>query len=195
MIATTTSSGTSSPRSITVLARSPTGVPAATAARSMSPSRVGRFHAWLPGVALECPFPPPAGRAGSISSRPTSQLRSLDEALILMREQVALDLRHRIHGDADDDKQRGATEIERHGRVGNQHFRNEADNREIERSEHCDARKHIVDVFGGALARANARNKSAVLLQVFRGLRRIENHRGVEERKEYDQREIENEEH
>ena len=35
--ATTTSSGTSSPRAISSLARRPTGVPALTAARSMSP--------------------------------------------------------------------------------------------------------------------------------------------------------------
>jgi hypothetical protein len=105
-----------------------------------------------------------------------------------MGQQIALHLRHRIHGHADHDQQRGAAEVERHRRVGNQNFRDQADDRQIDRAEHRDARQHVVDVFGGALARPDAGNEAAVLLEIVGGLGRVEHDRGVEEGEEHDQR-------
>ena len=54
-----------------------------------------------------------AVRAGSASSPPASELRLLDQPLVLVREEMPLHLLHRIHGDVDDDQQRRAAEIER----------------------------------------------------------------------------------
>jgi hypothetical protein len=104
----------------------------------------------------------------------------------LVRQQVALHLRHRIHGHADDDQQRRAAEIERHLGVGNQHFREQADDRQIAGADHGDARQHVVDVFGGALARPDAGDEAAVLLQIVRGLGRVEHDRRIEESEEHD---------
>src|SRR5207302_1746174 len=127
-------------------------------------------------------------------SAPTAQLRALDQAFILVREQVALDLRHRVHGHADYDQQRGAAEIEWYRSIGDENLRQQAYQREISRADHGDAREHIVDVLGGALAGPDARDEAAVLLEVFRGLGRVEHDRGVEEGKEDDERDVENEE-
>ena len=65
---------------------------------------------------------------------------------------------------------------------------------EIGRADHGDARQHIVDVFGRALARPDAGNEAAVLLQIVRGLGRVEHDRGVEEGEEHDQRDVEDQE-
>src|SRR5215469_8276561 len=49
-------------------------------------------------------------------------------------------------------------------------------------------------MFGGALAGPDAGNEPAVLLQIVRGLGRVEHDRGIEEREEYDQPDIEQKE-
>src|SRR5580704_3349195 len=128
------------------------------------------------------------------SAAPASQFRLPDQPLILMGEQIALNLRHRVHGDTDHDQKRRAAKVERHRRIGNQNFRNQADDREINRSDHSDARQHVIDVFGGALARPDARNEATMLLEVVGGLGRVEHDRGIEEREEHDQREIQDQE-
>src|SRR6266481_4064710 len=130
----------------------------------------------------------------SASAATPPQLRLPDQPLILVREQIALNLRQRIHGHADHDQERRAAKVERHRGVGNQNFRDKADNREVDRAQYRDARKHIVDVFRGALAGANARNEAAMLLEIVGGLGRVEHDRGIEEREEHDQRQIEKQE-
>src|SRR5215210_3043731 len=115
----TISSETSPPLSITALARCPIGVPAATAARSMSPvescgipNRSTMRTAWVP-------FPAPGGprrinlidTASPGHTRPTmlappgaAQLRFLHQAFVLVRHEVAVHLRDGVHGDRDDDQ-------------------------------------------------------------------------------------------
>ena len=80
------------------------------AGRQAGPGRGAPPGAW-PG----CPCRPRAAPAESGSPASPPQLRLFDQAFILMREEMRMDLRHRIHGDADDDQQAGAAEIERHG--------------------------------------------------------------------------------
>ena len=84
--------------------------------------------------------------------------------------QMPMDLRHRIHGDIDDDQQRRAAEIERQRRVGNQQFRQKANQREIERAEHRDPGQDLVDILRGAFAGPDARNEAAVFLQIVGGV-------------------------
>src|SRR6202049_3603516 len=102
------------------------------------------------------------------------QLRLPDQPLILVGEQITLNLRHRIHGHADDNQQRRSAKVKRHRGVGNQNLRDQADDRKVDRAEHRDARKYVIDVFGGALAGANARNETAMLLKIVGGLGRVE---------------------
>ncbi len=103
---------------------------------------------------------------------------------------MALQLRHRIHGDTHDDQQRGAAEIEGNPGIADQEFRQQTHQREIEGADNRDAGQHIVDVFRGALTRTDARNEAAILLQVLRRLLRIEHDGGVEEGKENNQHHI-----
>src|SRR5690606_41948183 len=51
---------------------------------------------------------------------------------------------------------------------------------------HSYAGEHVVEVFGGPLARADTRDEAAVLLQVLSSFLRIEDDRGIEEREEDD---------
>src|SRR5437868_13010336 len=128
----TISSETSSPASITALIRSPSGVPAFFSARSMSPvdsctipRSSTRRLAWVP-------FPAPGGPSSmmfiappvSPSSPPEAalQLRLLDQVAILVRDQMALDLGHRVHRHVDDDEQGGAAEVEGDAHPRDQEF-------------------------------------------------------------------------
>src|SRR5262249_47935699 len=182
-MATTTSSGTSSPRSMMSLARSPTGVAALTAARSMSPVESWTIPCLSTSRCACVPFPAPGGpsrmslmkcpqiesargarasnpnihdgadddqerrdaatgRDGPVptSSTTAAQLRPLDQAFVLVRQQVALDLGDRVHGHADHDEQRGAAEIERHRRVRDQDLGDEAHDGKIAGADDGDAR-------------------------------------------------------
>ncbi len=120
----------------------------------------------------------------------SAQLGLADQALILMGLQMAVDLRHRIHGHAHHDEQRGAAEIEGQIRVGDQHLRQQADDRQIGGAENGDAHQHVIDEFRRALARTNAGDEAAMLLQIVGRLRRIEDDRRIEEGEEHDQPDI-----
>src|SRR3546814_13313168 len=61
-----------------------------------------------------------------------------------------------------------------------------SDLRQVDRADHGDAGQHIIEIVGSALARADAGDEAAVLLEVFRRFLGIENHRGVEEAEEDD---------
>src|SRR5947199_184296 len=57
-----------------------------------------------------------------------------------MRQQIALNLRDRIHGDADHDQERRAAEIEHPGRVGEDDLGQQAHQRQIDRADGGDAK-------------------------------------------------------
>src|SRR3954471_16578279 len=111
-----------------------------------------------------------------------------------MRQQVALDLRHRIHSDADHDQQRRAAEVKRHRGIGDQNFRQETNQREVAGADDRDAREYVVDVLRRALTGPDAGDEAAVLLQIVRGFSRIEHDRRIEKGEEDDERDIENQE-
>src|SRR5688500_2783813 len=94
---------------------------------------------------LACvPFPAPGGPSKMMfmpsappnyirASAPAAalQLRLLDEVAILMGDEMALDLGHRVHRHVDDDEQAGAAKIERNAGAGDQEFRYQADQGQI----------------------------------------------------------------
>ena len=107
-----------------------------------------------------------------------------------MGQQMPLHLRDRIHGHADHDQERRAAEIEWHRGVRNQDFRNDTDDRQIDRTDHRNSGQDVIDIFRRAFARPDAGNEAAMLLQIVRGLGRIKNDRRIEEGEEHDQRNI-----
>src|SRR5215210_3200626 len=124
---------TSSPAAITALALSPTGLPLATAWRSMSPVDSWTIPRFACSRAAWVPLPAPGGpsrtmfmawrsRIGGGRSAPAAglELRLLDQIAILMGDQMALDLGDRVHGDVDHDQQAGAAEIEGHAGLAEQ---------------------------------------------------------------------------
>src|SRR6266436_8077827 len=148
MMPMTTSSGTRSPRSMIALDFFPSSVPAAIAALSMSPvDNCGRRQspcrilAWVP---LPAPGGPNRMRFIARLFRPGAfETRLLDKTLILLGDEMALNLRHGVHGHADDDQERGAAKGELLHIVGAaDDLRDQADGREIERAHDGDARQH-----------------------------------------------------
>src|SRR5690606_9110658 len=122
------------------------------------------------------PCPLPAGQAISTSSASLTpaQLRLLDQAFVLVRDQVSLDLRDRIERYTDDDQKRSATKVERYPSCGDQVFGQQTDGDEVDGADDRDAGEHVVDVVGRALARAIAGNEAGMLLELVGSLLRIE---------------------
>src|SRR6186997_2074020 len=151
----------------------PSSLPAATAALSMSPveSLVSERES-----------------SSSFASEP----RPLDQSLILMGEQMALDLGDGIHGDTHHDEERGAAEIERHAGIGDEDLRKDAYGGEIDRAHHGDPGQHVVDIFRSAFPRPDAGQEATILLEIVGRVLRVEYHRRVEEGEEHDQRDVEN---
>src|SRR3546814_20032976 len=103
---------------------------------------------------------------------------------LLMREHVALDLADRVDRDVDDDQEAGAAKLERQARLRDEIFGDQTDRRQIGRTEHGDARQHEIEIGGGVLARADARNETILLLEIVGGFFGIEDDRDVEEAEE-----------
>src|SRR5229473_6304181 len=192
---TISASGTSSPFSMMPLAFLPSWLPEATAARSMSPveswtrprSRC-RSCAWVP---LPAPGGPRRMRfIDHPSSAPAPQSGFLDQALVLVGKQVGLDLGHRVERDRDHDQEAGAAEVERHAAARDQQFRQDADRREVEGTDHGQPVQYVFQVVGCVLAGADAGYEAAVLLEVVGGVGRLEHHGGVAEAEEDDQADI-----
>src|SRR6266446_9858098 len=77
--------------------------------------------------------------------------RLLDQAFVLLSDEMALDLRHRIHGHADNNQDGGAAEGELLDIVdAADDFRHQAYERQIEGAHDSNPREHEVDVFRGA---------------------------------------------
>ncbi len=89
------------------------------------------------------------------------------ETLILLRNQVALDLSDRIEGHRHHDQQRGAADELADRQLAVDQLGDERHHRQIQRTDDRDAGQHIVDVLGGTLTRADARNEAAGALQVI----------------------------
>src|SRR5919202_931107 len=101
------SSGTRSPASMIGRTRSPSGVPAATAARYMSPV----LTCGMPSSCdIRCPWVPLPAPGGPRMTmfRPTAAL--FEEALVVAHHHLRLHLPHGVEGDADHDEDRCSAE-------------------------------------------------------------------------------------
>src|SRR5882757_311066 len=114
-IAMVTSSGTRSPASMYFLASLPRSLPPDTFARKMSPVEIFGMLKFSAMNSAWVPLPAPGGptRTSLTSGLPSSYSRPLaQEAFVVALHQLALDLLHRVQGDADHDQHCGTTERE-----------------------------------------------------------------------------------
>src|SRR6185295_7909325 len=101
----------------------PSGLPCATASRSMSPVEIAGTPRREASTTACVPLPAPGGpsstmfapaappeRCGSAAS--ATDQTFLHEAFVVAHHELALDLLDRVHRDADHDEQRGAAEVE-----------------------------------------------------------------------------------
>ena len=103
---------------------------------------------------------------------------------------MRLDLADQVETDADDDEQGRSAEVERHVELLGQDHGHEADRGNVDRADRGDAREHVVDELGRALAGPDAGMNPARLLDVVRDVDRIDHDRRVEEAEEDDQRDV-----
>ena len=152
MIWMTISSGTSPPASMIALGLAPDGGAGLhgraqhVAGRKLNETAL--FGDRLGLRSLACSGWPQQDQVHLRPRRSASELSFLDQAFVLVGKQVALDLRHGIHRDANRDQQRRAAEVERHGGVGNQKLRQHANGREVDGADDGNAGQDVVDVFG-----------------------------------------------
>src|SRR5579871_3344689 len=168
------------------LARWPSGVYEAIAARSMSPVAMCGIPKTLERRAACVPFPTPGGpnsrrfslnarllhgSDGLASARRARSPRSATpdpgsarpgESFVVAGDEVRLDLLDRVERDADDDHQAGAAEVERHLHLLVQQRRQDADGRHVNRAAEGNAGQHLVDVSRRRLSGADAGDEAAV---------------------------------
>src|SRR6056297_2795906 len=145
---------------------------------------------------LSIPLRAPLARTGARVSQSapdraratvTLQIRLLQEAVVLVRHQVRLHLRHEVHGHHNDDQQRCSTEIKRHIPTHAQEFREQANSHQVGRPNRSQARQDVIDVLGGLTSRPDSRDECTRFLEVVRGFSRIEHDCGVEKAEKCDQ--------
>ena len=89
-----------------------------------------------------------------------------------------------IHGHVNYDQQAGTTQEERNASLSDHVFRNNADKSQIDCSDDRDARQHVIEIVFSPLARTDAGDEAAILLQIVSGFFGIEDNCGVEETEE-----------
>src|SRR6185503_899733 len=107
---------TRSPASMIRRTRRPSSLPLATASRSMSPVEMAGIPSWRARAAACVPLPDPGGPRNTTRQPPSSAAPTdppaLHEPVVVAHHELALDLLQRVHGDTDDDQERGTTEEE-----------------------------------------------------------------------------------
>src|SRR3954464_5528550 len=110
---TTSSSGTSSPRSMNALASSPAATPASAESRNISPVERCRIPNCAARRSPCVPLPEPCLPSRTMRGpRVWVIVASGEEALVVAHHELAVDLLHRLERDAHRDQQRRTTERE-----------------------------------------------------------------------------------
>src|SRR3712207_1254619 len=166
IIAITSASGTSSPRSIYSLASRPSAVSSRLCVRSRSPVAMnGRSKsdcsrwAWVP-------LPAPGGPSRMRLSSLIGCRRSLEEAFVVAHHELRLQLLHGVERDADDDEDRRAAEVEVRRRLVDENRGQRGDGGQVDRAREGQPREDPVQELGGGPAGAHAGDEAAVLLEV-----------------------------
>src|SRR5215470_6723018 len=161
----------------------------------------------------------PTGRSSSATLSPlttAAQTALARKAFVIAHDELCLELLHRIHRHAHHDQERGTAEIKRYSKpvqnplrevpvkpvaaepvrqvvqvdARDHPFRKQANQREINGADEGKPLQDGADVFRGAAARADARNKTAVLAHVVGEFRGVENDADIEKRKQDDHRDV-----
>jgi len=101
------------------------------------------------------------------------------QRFILLRHHVVLHLGHEVHGDHHNDQKRRAAKVKRYVPLEHHKFRQQTDQRDVDRPHQGQAHQNLVNEACGLIARANARNQGARLLQVVCGFFAVKHERCV----------------
>src|SRR5437773_9247849 len=94
-------------------------------------------------------FPKPSpGRRES----PSPEAPLFEQALVLVRHDVGLHLRHEVHGHHDDDEERGSAEVERHVPPQDQELGQQADQGHVNGSCKGQSQEDLLEIFRRLLA-------------------------------------------
>src|SRR5260370_12417788 len=74
--------------------------------------------------------------------------------------------------------------------AGDQPFRQQTNQREIDRADEGQTLQNLADMFAGGASRPDARNETAILAHVVRELGRVEDDADIEEREQNDQDDV-----
>src|SRR6185437_14073018 len=131
----------------------------------------------------------PLSRTGGADQHDTHLAQ---EPFVVVLLQLALDLLDRLQAYAHDDQDRGTAEGELAACVelSQGDHGDDRDQRQVHRAGPGDPGQDVVQIFGGRLARADARDEAAVLLHIVRNLVRVKRDRDIEEGEEQDQQEV-----
>src|SRR4029077_5174920 len=146
---------------------------------------------------------------------PAAQPALPRKTFVIPHDQLGFELLHGIHGHADNDQQRRTAKIKLHAEAfqeprrevaiepaanapaeviqmnaGDQPFRQQANQRQIDSADEGQALQNLADVLAGGAARPDARDETAILAHVVRKLGRIEDDTDVEEREQNDQDDV-----
>src|SRR5437762_3969671 len=119
----------------------------------------------------------------------------LEQALVLVRHDVGLHLRHEVHRHHNDDEKRGAAEVERHVPPQNQKLRQQADQCYVDGARQDQSQEDLLEILRRLLPGPYARNEGARLLQIVRRLFRIVLQRRIEKTEENDRACVEHDVH
>ena len=103
---------------------------------------------------------------------------------------MRLHRRDGVERHADHDEERRPAEVERDAELADEDGGEHADDRHVDGACQGDADQDPIDEVRGALARSNAGNVAAELLEVVRHVARVEGDRGVEVAEEDDQPDV-----
>src|SRR5258707_6282762 len=92
---------------------------------------------------------------------PSPEAPLFEQALVLVRHDVSLHLRHEVHGHHDDDEQRGAAEVERHVPSQYQELGQQADQGHVDGSREGQSQEDLLEILRCLLAGPDARNEGA----------------------------------
>src|SRR6266699_3479206 len=97
------------------------------------------------------------GRRESPSPEPSL----FEQALVLVRHDVGLHLRHEVHGHYNNDEERGAAEVERHVPPQNQELGQQANQGHVKGTRQGQSQQDLLEILSRLLAGPDAGNEGA----------------------------------
>src|SRR5690606_2260172 len=138
---------------------------------------LGRFSTTSPCISITSSFD--INLLAPRQCRTTLEVCLFQKTFVLVRHQVSLNLRHKIHCDNNNNQQTGTAEVDRNIPLQDQELRQQADNGDVDRTHQSQAHQDLVDVLRSLFAGTDAWYEGAALLQVVSGFTRIENQRRI----------------